>query len=238
MVSRLPYDDLFIDFDDTLYDTRGNAVEVLRQLFSDFGLHRRFAAPEDFIAAYLDINEQLWAQYGRGEITREELLMERFRRPLSSVRGVSPTAEECRRMSDEFLERCAVQPGVVEGAHELVRYLRDRGYRLHICSNGLAAVQHRKIRAAGWADAFDTVVLGEEAGTHKPSPAFFAYALDRTGASARRTLMIGDHFENDVAGAMAAGLDAAFFNRDPERFVPPFRPTIEVARLSDLCERL
>ena len=231
------YSDLFIDFDDTLYDTHGNAVIALKELFEALQLDRYFPEPELFYDEYWKTNIDLWTRYSKEEITRDYLIVERFRRPLSFGKGLDPTVEYCLKASDLFLDFCSSKPGLVEGAQELVDYLKAKGYRMHICSNGFHEVQYRKLRACGLYDHFDTIILSEDASANKPSQLFFDYAFLKSGAKKETTLMIGDNFNTDILGAKRAGLDTAYFNRFPE--YPATEPiTFEVTSLKQLMDIL
>ncbi len=229
------YKDLFIDFDDTLYDTRGNAVIALSETFEAFHLERYFADPQTFYDAYWWANIDLWTRYSKGEITRDYLIVERFRRPLSEGKGIEVTEALCLEMSDRFLDFCASKPGVIDGAHELMDYLKQRGYRMHMTSNGFHEVQYKKLAACGMRDYFDTIILSENAGVNKPSPAFFDYALRQSGASRETTLMIGDNLQTDILGALNAGIDALLFNRwEVDVRESPQAPTFVVDHLRDI----
>jgi len=230
------YKDLFIDFDDTLYDTYGNAVIALRETFDAFHLERWFPDPQVFYDAYWAANIDLWTRYSRGEITRDFLIVERFRRPLSTGDGLAVTDDLCLEMSDVFLDYCSSKPGVVEGAHSLMDYLRQRGYRMHMTSNGFHEVQYKKLAACGLRDYFDTIILSEDAGVNKPSPQYFDYALKVSGASRETTLMIGDNLNTDIVGAHNAGLDTILFNRWGVE--PTDVPTHTVTRLLDIKDIL
>ena len=231
------YTDLFLDFDDTLYDTHGNAVIALHELFETLQLGQYFVDPEVFYDEYWKANIDLWTRYSKEEITRDYLIVERFRRPLSFGKGLDPTEEYCLKASDLFLDYCSSKPGLVEGAHELVDYLKNKGYRMHICSNGFHEVQYKKLRACGLFDYFDTIILSEDAGANKPSKQFFDYALQKSGAVKAKTLMIGDNFNTDILGAKQAGFDTAYFNRFPD-YPAPEPATFEVTNLSQLMDIL
>ena len=209
----------------------------MRETFEAFHLERWFPDPQVFYDAYWWANIDLWGQYSRGEITRDYLIVERFRKPLSFGEGLEPTEEYCLKASDIFLDFCSNKPGLVEGARELVDYLKAKGYKMHICSNGFHEVQYKKLRACGLYDSFDTIILSEDAGANKPSQQFFDYALKLSGAKKETTLMIGDNFNTDILGAKQTGLDTIFFNRFPD-YPAPEPVTFEVTSLREITDIL
>ncbi len=229
--------DLFIDFDDTLYDTHGNAVIALHELFDLLHLERYFPNPQVFYDEYWKANIDLWTRYSKGEITRDYLIVERFRKPFSYGEGLRTDEAYCLEASDSFLDFCSCKPGLVEGAKELMDYFRNRGYRLHMCSNGFHEVQYKKLRACGLYEYFDTIILSEDAGYNKPAPEYFDYAFKKSGAKKESTLMIGDNFQTDILGAKRVGLRVAYFNRYPE--YPATEPIdYEVSSLRQLMDIL
>lgn len=234
---KISYTDLFIDFDDTLYDTHGNAILALAELYEQCRLDRYFDKLEDFTVPYWEANVELWDQYSKGQITRDYLIVERFRRPLACGR-MDPTREYCLQVSDLFLDLCACKPGVVEGAHEVMEYLRQKGYRLHMCSNGFHEVQYRKLRASKLLEFFDTIILSEDAGANKPSKDYFDYAFAKTNAVRGKTLMIGDNFTTDILGAQNSGVDVMFFNRHPDKFLTPSKVDFEIHALKEIMDLL
>jgi putative hydrolase of the HAD superfamily len=198
-----------------------------------------------FYTEYWNTNIDLWGRYSKGEITRDYLIVERFRRPLTVSPELKAQCEAdgdafrqfCLQVSDVFLDFCATKPGVVEGAHELMRYLKGKGYRLHMCSNGFHEVQYKKLKACGLQDYFNTIILSEDAGANKPSRLFFDYAFKITGASPATTMMIGDNLQTDIMGAQGAGLDTIFYNRFPEHEKSQIA-TYSVTRLKDIMQIL
>ena len=225
----MKYTDLFIDFDDTLYDTHGNAIIALGELYEYLHLEQYFDDPNTFYDDYWNTNIRLWTQYAKGEIERRYLIVERFRHPLSLGKGLNPTEEYCLKASDKFLSLCAIKSGLVDGARELMDYLKGKGYRMHMCSNGFHEVQYKKLHSCGLFNHFDTIILSEDQ--------FFDYAFRQSHAPKETTLMIGDNFNTDILGAQQAGLATIYFNRFPD-YPAPQPVTHEVHSLRDIMNIL
>jgi HAD superfamily hydrolase (TIGR01450 family) len=86
---------------------------------------------------------------------------------------------------------------VLAGA-EMIASCRDRTFPT---DDGLAPGTGAIVAAIEYATQQTAVAVG------KPQPQIFLTALDRLGEG--RTLVVGDRLESDLAGAAAAGLDAA-----------------------------
>jgi putative hydrolase of the HAD superfamily len=100
-----------------------------------------------------------------------------------------------------------------------------------VVTNGASEVQRAKLVAAGLENRIAGAVISGEVGVEKPDPAIFRLALRHAGCSALEAVMVGDHPENDIAGARAAGLDAVMVRS--RWFVPP-QGVLAVDRLTEL----
>jgi putative hydrolase of the HAD superfamily len=61
------------------------------------------------------------------------------------------------------------------------------------------------------------LVISSEVGFRKPHASFFEAVCQRLGLPAWQILCVGDDLENDVRGAMRAGLSALLLDRAAER---------------------
>ncbi len=72
------YEHIFFDLDRTLWHFDENSKNVLHDIFSQFSLSSYITNAEEFIESYQIINEDLWAQYRKGTIEKDQLRSERF----------------------------------------------------------------------------------------------------------------------------------------------------------------
>lgn len=88
--------------------------------------------------------------------------------------------------------------------------LRLRGrYRLFALSNGNADLER-----CGIGDLFEGHVTAVAAGAAKPDARIFRHLAEAAGVDAAQVLHIGDDPHADVRGAMSAGMQAIWLNRD------------------------
>lgn len=224
------YKSLFIDLDDTLYDFSGASRESFMETYELLGYGRYFDSFGQYISLYEPYNLELWHIYGEGKITKEELNRRRYSYPLECVGVNDPQLAE--RFCREALSRIPTKNKLMPGAVELLEYLRPK-YSLYILSNGFKELQSHKMRTAGIDKYFDALILSEDIGVNKPNPELYNYALQKTGAQLNESIMIGDMFDTDIAGAANIGMEQIYYNPKGKQG-NSFEPTYEVAHLLDI----
>jgi putative hydrolase of the HAD superfamily len=228
------YKCVFLDLDDTIWDFHTNAKMSLKKTFEDMKLDR-FADFEDFFALYAKKNTELWGLYGKNEITKDYLMMERFRYPLEKI-GIENDSLR-KQLGDTYLRLLPTRTALMPHARKLVEYLFEK-YPLTIISNGFVEVQYEKLKYSYLSHFFTHLVFSEDAGALKPDKKIFEHALALNKAKAEDAIMIGDNFEADIKGAMNAGIDQLFFNPSGKSIVSNCSPNYSVSSLKTVFELL
>ena len=210
---KLIYSSLFFDLDDTLWDTAHNNKVCLEEIYSDYRFGSYYTSFEDFYAVYMPHNLMLWAKYRNHAIDRRTLILERFLHVLRPM-GIADEAFVLK-LNKDFLQRTATKTKLIEGAVDLLEYLSPR-YRLFILSNGFREIQSLKMQNSGLSPYFERIILSEDVSIQKPHKAIFDYALKNTNSRRTESLVIGDCWEADIAGAQNARIDQVWFNPDNE----------------------
>ncbi|HEY0041802.1 MAG TPA: YjjG family noncanonical pyrimidine nucleotidase [Flavisolibacter sp.] len=231
----MKYKHLFFDLDHTLWDFDANAKMTLQQLHIDLNLPEKGIHDFDlFHKNYLVHNEKLWAKYRNGHIRQDELRLKRMWLALLDFQ----IADEAlaRQMSELFLQLLPTRTILFPDTFEVLTYLKDKGYGLHLITNGFEETQHSKLKSSGLDRFFEVVVTSEGSNSLKPQPEIFQYAFNQTSARAEESLMIGDTLDVDIAGALNVGMDAVHVNYHSLK--QEIEPTYTIHHLKELKEIL
>ncbi len=218
------YDWVLIDGDNTLLDFDAAQAQALGRTMEARGL----SPTPEALARYAGINQALWDAYARGEIDRERLRAERFRRFGAWLGWRGDPAAWDREYMAALGECGALLPGAVE----LLAALKPH-CRVGLASNGSTQVQRQRLEGSPLLPYLDGVFLSQEMGVNKPEAAFFHRAMAALGAVPERTVMVGDDLLSDIQGAVNAGIDSIWYS--PRGAESPL-PTWRVTRLEDVAK--
>lgn len=227
----MTYHDLFFDLDHTLWDFETNAKETIRDLFITHRLHETVTADFDFFfEKYSFHNKRLWHRYNHGHIKQEELKWKRMWYALLEFKLGDETL--AKKLSAEYMEIFPSKKALFPHTDEILTYLRNRKYKLHLITNGFEQVQWRKLENAQIASYFSTVITSETACCLKPNKEIFDFAIGKAGCCYNESIMIGDNLDADILGAMNAGMDTIFVNHINEDTT--LKPTHIIYHLKEL----
>lgn len=204
------YAHIIFDLDHTLWDFTANSNATLTILHAKHGLEDCNVKLDDFLKHYQVVNDQMWCEYNRGKITKEDIRDKRFKIAFSKVGLVNDTLADL--VNEEYLEMCPANGLLIPHSLEVLDYLKDK-YQLHILTNGFSEIQGVKMQTSGLMPYFREVVNSDISGFLKPDKRIFDFTLNKIQAPCQDCVMIGDDLYADVIGARNAGIDHIYFNR-------------------------
>ncbi|MDB5246309.1 MAG: noncanonical pyrimidine nucleotidase, YjjG family [Segetibacter sp.] len=225
------YQHLFFDLDHTLWDFETNAKETLQELFALHRLHETVTPDfHVFYEKYSYHNKRLWHRYNHGFIRQEELKWKRMWHALLEFKLGDETL--ARKLSAGFLEILPGKKALFPHTVEILNYLTNKNYKLHLITNGFEQVQWRKLENAQIGKYFSSVITSELACCLKPHKEIFDFAIGKAGCCYQESMMLGDNLDADILGAMNAGMDTVFVNHIREETT--LKPTHIIYHLKEL----
>ncbi|MBI1924772.1 HAD-IA family hydrolase [Candidatus Poribacteria bacterium] len=113
---------------------------------------------------------------------------------------------------------------LIPGAAEMVRELKQRGYKIALVADGPAGTFRNVLTQHNLYHLFDAFAISGEVGVDKPDARMFIHALDQLGireADYGRTVMVGNNLARDIKGANHLGLISVWLDWAPRRSKVP-----------------
>ena len=215
---------LFLDLDDTILDFHKAERIALSKTLQHFGI----APTEHVLSRYHVINKSCWERLEKGELTREQVLVQRYALLFEELGLTCDPAA----VTALYTKNLAIGHYFLPGAEEAVASLSKK-YRLFLASNGTAYVQAGRMTSANLYRFFEKVFVSEELGCNKPAKEFFEKCFAQiTDFDPSRALMVGDSLTSDIQGGINAGIRTCWVN--PEHKTGHIRPDYEIESLSQL----
>jgi putative hydrolase of the HAD superfamily len=137
-----------------------------------------------------------------------------------------------KEMSVGYLDILPNKKNLFPYTHEILNYLIQKGYRLHLITNGFESVQLNKLKNSDLENYFIEVITSEASNSLKPHKEIFEYALQAANATIESSIMIGDNEAADIQGANNFGIDSIFVNH--LQVTPTVPSTYVITHLKEL----
>ena len=127
-------------------------------------------------------------------------------------------ADEATEVKDETMT--TVSADLIPGAGEVVRQLKQRGYKVALVADGRPGTYYNVLSQHGLYELFDAFAISEHLGVEKPDGRMFTAALDQLGIGREdygRTIMVGNYLARDVKGANQVGMISVWLDWAPRR---------------------
>lgn len=195
------------DLDDTLVDQSSAANAAVLAWAAEHGID-----DDEVAQRWAAISKVHYSRYQRRELTFAQQRRARAREFLS----LDVSDDEADSIFAGYLKRYEAGWTLFDDAVPALQRARSAGLTVAIFTNGNEDHQRQKLQMFGLDDEVDAVIASSSLPVGKPDPRAFHAALERVGAQAEESLMIGNSLDKDVRGALRVGMAAILVDRHGE----------------------
>lgn len=198
------------DLDGTLFDHRGSATEAVDAFLRLVG-----AVPSDDVRGlWFSAEDAEFERWRTGQVSFQEQRRRRLRTVLPALGvAIEDNPVFLDELFEEYLREYQAAWRAFPDAFDVLTSLRNQGFRLGILTNGNEQQQLEKLGTIGLHESVDVVCVSEAIGVQKPDPRAFKTLAQRLGVAPAECLFVGDNPQQDVAGAITAGMSAKLVER-------------------------
>jgi 2-haloacid dehalogenase len=223
----MKYNLFLFDLDDTLLDFQASEKLCFNETFINFGIKDLL---EDIHQTYKVENDLLWKQLEQGQVDKDFLKVERFKRTLDLHKIEIPP----HKMANFYLEQLPKHVVLIDGAIEILSHFKQFG-EIGVITNGMEFVQRERIKNSKLNNLIDFIAVSEECGFTKPDTRFFEYTVKKAKKFDKaKTIVIGDRLDADILGANQFGIDSCWYNQHNTKNISSAKPTYTIHDLPSL----
>ena len=225
----MKYEILLFDADNTVLDFDKSEQQALEKAFAANNL----PFDDAILQIYRKNNVREWQRYERGEISRDEVLVNRF---VDTFKELQICANAIS-VGDLYEKELHLGFFTVPYADEVLSTLVKKGFRLYIVSNGVLSIQNSRMAGSGLDKYFIQRFISEEIGYPKPNIEFFNRSFQQiVNFDRSKTLIIGDSLSGDIQGGINANIHSCWFNPRKAANNTGIIPTYEISDLRDILD--
>ena len=203
---------VIFDIDNTLYSYDDAHAAAFTDL-CEFVRSALDIAPEPFARLHrstMDIQRRYAGSACaaiHNRLIRFQFILEQLHKP------VSLAPEMSARYWNAFLKNIHPAPGL----SECLETLRKRSLMIGIGTNMTADYQYEKLRCLNVLEQIDFIVTSEEINAEKPDRKLFDRCAEKAGCTPGECVFVGDNPEDDIKGALNAGMSAVWYVPEMEK---------------------
>ena len=195
-----------LDLDDTLTDLASCELVVWDDVAKLIGERLPHVDRDELRTRYLAAMDGNYQRVLDGELDMRGYRRARLEQALEPWADLEDDLfEQYFAIKQRLLDEVPPKPG----AHDALDALRGAGLRLGILTNGPSDMQRGKLERLGF--DVDHVAISGEIGAAKPDRAAYDAVVEMFGLPRHQLVMVGDNWDWDIAGALDAGLKAAYY---------------------------